>query len=275
MSRRRLDAELVRRELASSRTKAQELVAAGSVTVNGAPARKSASQVAASDAIHVKEQTDSGQYVSRGAQKLLGALQDFSGILPSVQGAHCLDAGASTGGFTDVLLQKGAASVLAVDVGYGQLAWKLRQDPKVTVLERTNIRYLDPETVEEEINLVVGDLSFISLTKVLPALIAAAPKALFILLVKPQFEAGKGNVGAGGVVTDPNVRSASVLKVAEEAQRLGLQVLGVTASPLPGPAGNVEYFLALAATQRDPEGATLSGDALVAAVKSAVNSGPQ
>jgi 23S rRNA (cytidine1920-2'-O)/16S rRNA (cytidine1409-2'-O)-methyltransferase len=159
-----------------------------------------------------------------------------------VAGRPCLDAGASTGGFTDVLLRAGAAHVVAADVGYGQLAWSLRTDPRVTVLDRVNVRTLDRVTPVPE--LVVADLSFISLTLVLPALVAcAAPDADFVLLVKPQFEVGKGRVGAGGVVRDAADRAASVRKVTGVAGQLGLGVLGVTASPLPGPAGNVEYFL--------------------------------
>jgi 23S rRNA (cytidine1920-2'-O)/16S rRNA (cytidine1409-2'-O)-methyltransferase len=165
-----------------------------------------------------------------------------------VAGRRCLDAGASTGGFTDVLLRAGAAHVVAVDVGYGQLAWPLRTDPRVTVLDRVNVRELSPEQVAPPPDLVTADLSFISLTLVLPALVAcAAPGADFVLLVKPQFEAGKGNVGAGGVVREPAQRAAAVRSVAAAAAGLGLGAAGVTASPLPGPAGNVEYFLWLRA----------------------------
>ena len=160
----------------------------------------------------------------------------------TVAGRQCLDAGASTGGFTDVLLRAGAAHVVAADVGYGQLAWSLRTDPRVTVLDRVNVRTLDQVTPVPEV--VVADLSFISLTLVLPALVArAAPDADFVLLVKPQFEVGKGRVGAGGVVREAADRSAAVRRVTSAADRLGLGVLGVTASPLPGPAGNVEYFV--------------------------------
>ena len=165
-----------------------------------------------------------------------------------VTGRRCLDAGASTGGFTDVLLRAGAGHVVAVDVGYGQLAWPLRTDPRVTVLDRVNVRELTPEQVAPAPELVTADLSFISLALVLPALAAcAAPGADFVLLVKPQFEAGKGNVGAGGVVRDPAQRAAAVRSVAATAAGLGLGAAGVTASPLPGPAGNVEYFLWLRA----------------------------
>jgi 23S rRNA (cytidine1920-2'-O)/16S rRNA (cytidine1409-2'-O)-methyltransferase len=160
----------------------------------------------------------------------------------TVAGRHCLDAGASTGGFTDVLLRAGAAHVVAADVGYGQLAWSLQTDPRVTVMDRVNVRTIGPLTPAPD--LVVADLSFISLTLVLPALVACAtPDADFVLLVKPQFEAGKDRVGAGGVVREATDRSAAVEKVSGAAAQLGLGVQGITASPLPGPAGNVEYFL--------------------------------
>ncbi|HEU5386479.1 MAG TPA: TlyA family RNA methyltransferase [Streptosporangiaceae bacterium] len=267
-ARARLDAELVRRGLARSREQAGELVAAGRVTVAGQRAAKAATQVSRDAPISVTDTGDPG-YVSRGGHKLAGALAAFGlaggpggnggadppvpglcGIVPpgastaglTVAGRDCLDAGASTGGFTDVLLRAGAAHVVAADVGYGQLAWSLRTDPRVTVLDRVNVRTL--EGVSPVPGLVVADLSFISLTLVLPALAAcAAPDADFVLLVKPQFEVGKGRVGAGGVVRDPADRADAVRKVAAAAAGLGLGVLGVTASPLPGPAGNVEYFL--------------------------------
>jgi 23S rRNA (cytidine1920-2'-O)/16S rRNA (cytidine1409-2'-O)-methyltransferase len=240
-ARARLDAELVRRGLARSREQAGELVAAGLVAVAGQRAAKPATQVARDTPITVTE-SGTPDYVSRGGHKLAGALAAFVPAGLVVQGQPCLDAGASTGGFTDVLLRAGAAHVVAADVGYGQLAWSLRTDSRVTVLDRVNVRTLDQ--VSPVPGLVVADLSFISLTLVLPALAAcAAPDADFVLLVKPQFEVGKGRVGAGGVVRETTDRSASVRKVAEAAGQLGLGVLGVTASPLPGPAGNVEYFL--------------------------------
>jgi len=263
-ARVRLDAELVRRGLARSREQAGELVAAGLVTVAGQRAAKPATQVRRDAPISIADAGEPG-YDSRGGHKLDGALAAFggagapgSGVSPGEQsvppgqqsgpaglvvaGRPCLDAGASTGGFTDVLLRAGAAHVVAADVGYGQLAWSLRTDPRVTVLDRVNVRTLDRVTPVPE--LVVADLSFISLTLVLPALVAcAAPDADFVLLVKPQFEVGKGRVGAGGVVRDAADRSASVRRVADAAAQLGLGVLGVTASPLPGPAGNVEYFV--------------------------------
>ena len=240
-TRVRLDAELVRRGLARSREQAGELVAAGRVTVAGLRAAKAATQVSRDTPISIADTGEPG-YVSRGGRKLAGALTVFGPAGLTVAGRACLDAGASTGGFTDVLLRAGAAHVVAADVGYGQLAWSLRTDPRVTVLDRVNVRTL--EQVTPVPGLVVADLSFISLTLVLPALVAsAAPDADFVLLVKPQFEVGKGRVGAGGVVRDSEDRADAVRTVAAAAGQLGLGVQGITASPLPGPAGNVEYFL--------------------------------
>ena len=239
--RSRLDAELVRRRLARSRDQAAELIASGRVAVAGTTAVKAATQVAQDAAITVTEPV-AGRFASRGGRKLEGALGAFPGLL--VAGRRALDAGASTGGFTDVLLRAGAEHVVAVDVGYGQLAWALRADPRVTALDRVNVRHLTPQQVAPAPGLVTADLSFISLTLVLPALAAcAAPDADFVLLVKPQFEVGKGNVGTGGVVRDPAQRAAAVASVAAAALEAGLGVAGVTASPLPGPSGNVEYFL--------------------------------
>ena len=238
-TRARLDAELVRRGLARSREQAGELVAAGLVAVAGQRASKAATQVARDAPITV---TDSGGpgYVSRGGHKLAGALATFPDL--DVTGRNALDAGASTGGFTDVLLRAGAAHVVAADVGYGQLAWPLRTDSRVTVMDRVNVRTLGPVTPVPD--LVVADLSFISLTLVLPALVACADAdADFVLLVKPQFEVGKGRVGSGGVVREAGDRADAVRRVTSVAWELGLGVLGITASPLPGPAGNVEYFL--------------------------------
>ena len=244
--RSRLDAELVRRGLARSREQAADLITAGRVTVSGEAAVKPATQVTRDAPIIVAEHDADPGYVSRGGHKLAGALAAFPAL--TVAGRHCLDAGASTGGFTDVLLRAGAAHVTAADVGYGQLAWSLRTDPRVTVLDRVNVRSLQPEQVAEPDgrlpDLVVADLSFISLALVLPALAAsAAADADFVLLVKPQFEVGKGRVGAGGVVRDAGLRAEAVSSVAGVATTLGLGACGVTASPLPGPAGNVEYFV--------------------------------
>jgi 23S rRNA (cytidine1920-2'-O)/16S rRNA (cytidine1409-2'-O)-methyltransferase len=243
MARRaRLDAELVRRGLARSRAQAADLIAAGQVAVHGQAAGKPATQVGQDAAITVQQAASGPDYVSRGGHKLAGALAAFADL--RVGGRRCLDAGASTGGFTDVLLRSGAGHVVAADVGYGQLAWNIRSDPRVTVLDRVNVRSLQPEQVAPPPELVTADLSFISLTQVLPALAeCAAPGADFVVLVKPQFEVGKGQVGAGGVVREPELRAGAVAGVAKAALALGLGVRGLTASPLPGPSGNVEYFL--------------------------------
>ena len=247
MARRaRLDAELVRRGFARSREQAGELVDAGLVEVAGVLARKPASSVDPAAAIRVK---DAGpQYVSRGAHKLLGALDAFGPAGLRVSGRRCLDAGASTGGFTQVLLNADAAQVAAVDVGYGQIAWSLRTDERVSVYERTNVRTLTPEAIGGPVELCVADLSFISLRLVLPALASClVPGGDLVPMVKPQFEVGKERVGAGGVVRDPELRADAVLSVAEAAAGLGLGTAGVVASPLPGPSGNVEFFLWLRA----------------------------
>ncbi len=250
MARRaRLDSELVRRGLARSREQAQELVAAGRVSVAGTVASKPATQVEPAAPIVVREVRDQPDYASRGAHKLAGALARFTPLGLTVAGRRCLDAGASTGGFTDVLLRAGAAHVVAVDVGYGQLVWSLRQDPRVTVRDRTNVRGLTLADLDgEPAALVVADRSVISLALVLPALRACAtPDADFVLMVKPQFEVGREALGSGGVVRDPALRAAAVRTIAERAAELGLGVRGVVASPLPGPSGNVEYFLWLRA----------------------------
>jgi len=274
MTRRaRVDAELVRRGLARSRQQAAELIGAGRVTIDGMPAVKPATAVAVTSALAV-EGAGERTWVSRGAHKLIGALDTF-GI--DVTGRRCLDAGASTGGFTEVLLDRGAAEVVAVDVGYGQLAWSLRSDARVRVIERTNVREVTPEVIGGPVDLVVADLSFISLSTVLPALtICAAAHADIVPMVKPQFEVGRTQVGPGGVVTDPQLRAGAVLTVAHRAADLGWQTLGATASPLPGPSGNVEYFLWLRA-QADgaPADRALIGEALDAEVLRAVAEGPR
>ncbi|WP_433337949.1 TlyA family RNA methyltransferase [Spirillospora sp. CA-294931] len=246
MTRRRLDAELVRRGLARSREHASQLIAEGRVKAGGQVAGKAATQVETGSAIVVQDAEAGPEYVSRGGHKLAGALDAFTGL--EVAGRRCLDAGASTGGFTDVLLRRGAAHVDAVDVGYGQIAWSLRTDERVTVIERVNVRELTPAMLEGAPGLVVGDLSFISLRLVLGPLRACADaEADYAMMVKPQFEVGKERVGAGGVVREPELRAEAVRGVADHAAALGLGVRGVTASPLPGPSGNVEYFLWLRA----------------------------
>lgn len=246
MARRtRLDAELVRRGLARSRAEAAELLAAGRVRVRGAPAHKAATMVDPAEPVVVRDGGPAAtDYVSRGARKLVGALDAFAASGLRVAGRRCLDAGASTGGFTEVLLRAGAAEVVAVDVGYGQLAWSLRNDPRVRVHERTNVRTLTPDAIGGPVDLVVADLSFISLRLVLPALVGATRAAGdLVLMVKPQFEVGKGRVGAGGVVRDPELRAEAVRGVAGAGAGHRLGVAGIARSPLPGPAGNVELFL--------------------------------
>jgi 23S rRNA (cytidine1920-2'-O)/16S rRNA (cytidine1409-2'-O)-methyltransferase len=239
VTRRRLDLELVRRRLAATGSEAREAIHAGRVTVGGRPALKPEFLVGAAEPVVVVG--GARPYVSRGGEKLAGVLDRF-GIDPL--GRPCLDAGASTGGFTDVLLHRGAGHVVAVDVGYGQLAWKLRADPRVTAFERTNVRSLRPEDLPYRPQLVVGDLSFISLAAVIPSLAAVgAPGADHVLLVKPQFEAEPGEVQRGGVVRDPSVWKRTVEGVAEACRTHGLGPAAVAASPLPGPAGNIEFFL--------------------------------
>lgn len=269
MTRRaRVDAELVRRGLARSRQQAAELIGAGRVTINGMPAAKPATAIPIDASLSVAT-ADERSWVSRGAHKLIGALDAFD---ISVADARCLDAGASTGGFTEVLLDRGAREVVAVDVGYGQLAWSLRSDDRVTVLERTNVRDLTPDAIGGHVDRAVADLSFISLSTVLPALLAcASADADIVPMVKPQFEVGKDRVGAGGVVSDPRLRAEAVLAVAHRAAELNWHAVAVTASPLPGPSGNVEYFLHLRATPEHP----LTGDKLEQAVERAVAEGPQ
>jgi 23S rRNA (cytidine1920-2'-O)/16S rRNA (cytidine1409-2'-O)-methyltransferase len=257
MARRtRLDAELVRRGLARSREQAVELIDAGRVEVRGTVARKAAAMVDPADPVRVVGADAGDGYVSRGGHKLAGALAAFAPLGLAVAGRRCLDAGASTGGFTDVLLRNGAAAVVAVDVGYGQLAWALRGDPRVEVHDRTNVRSLTPEQIGGPVQLTVADLSFISLRLVLGALCACtAADGDLLPMIKPQFEVGRGRVGDGGVVRDPGLRAEAVLEVAGYAAQLGLGVAGVTPSPLPGPSGNVEFFLWLRrdAAAVDPE----------------------
>ena len=243
MRLRRLDSELVRRGIARSRGHAQKLIESGRVRLDGEVVLKPARQMNPAQAVVVAQGDDEG-YVSRGAHKLAGALDALGDAAPVIAGRRCLDAGASTGGFTDVLLRRGASSVVAVDVGYGQLAWKLQTDPRVHVLDRTNVRTLDPRAVAPAPQVVVGDMSFISLTLVIPALVAAAaPDADFLLMVKPQFEIGKDRLGRGGGGGAPPHPGESGEKVARCALAEGLAIAAVQASPLPGPSGNIEYFI--------------------------------
>ncbi len=246
--RLRLDAELVRRGLARSREHATELIVAGRVSVNKAVAMKPATGVTTDSDLVVREDTSSPEYASRGGHKLAGALAVFGPQGLKVSGRRCLDAGASTGGFTDVLLREGAREVVAVDVGYGQLVWSLRNDPRVRVHDRTNVREIDTALIGGPVDLVVGDLSFISLDLVLDALISVTVHdGDLLLMVKPQFEVGKDRLGKGGVVRDLGHRADAVMAIAEGGARRGWAARAVTTSPLPGPSGNVEFFLWLSA----------------------------
>jgi 23S rRNA (cytidine1920-2'-O)/16S rRNA (cytidine1409-2'-O)-methyltransferase len=263
--RLRLDAELVRRGLARSREHASELIAQRRVTVAGAVATKPATGVTTDAAVVVATDPDRPEYVSRGGHKLAGALAVFEPEGFVVEGRRCLDAGASTGGFTDVLLRHGAAQVVAVDVGYGQLAWKLQSDERVLVRDRVNVRELTTGITDGPVDVVVGDLSFISLELVLDALLGVtAPDGDLALMVKPQFEVGKDRVGKGGVVRDPALRAEAVAHVAAAAASRGWGAHQLATSPLPGPSGNVEFFLWL---RRGP--ATLDEEAIHTTVRAA------
>lgn len=239
-----MDAELVRRGLARSREQASALIAAGRVSVNGTVAAKAATGVTTDADLVVREDSSRADYASRGGHKLAGALEVLMPLGLSVAGRRCLDAGASTGGFTDVLLRTGAREVVAVDVGYGQLLWPLRNDARVLVHDRTNVRDLDIELIGGAVDVVVADLSFISLDLVLPHLIGViAQDGDLVLMVKPQFEVGRDRLGKGGVVRDLGHRADAVVGIGDAAARRGWGARAVTTSPLPGPSGNVEFFL--------------------------------
>ena len=240
--KKRLDVLLVERGLVESRERARGLILSGVVFVNGERLDKAGQKLSEDVEIDVK---DKGiPFVSRGGLKIEGAL-DFFNIDPTDK--HCLDVGQSTGGFTDCLLQRGAASVVGVDVGYGQVALKVRNDPRVTVIERTNFRYFDPGTLERPVDLAVVDVSFISLELILPVVEKClAPGGLVIALIKPQFEVGKGLVGSQGVVRDESLHEKVVQKVCDFAmENLGLIVKGTGTSPIQGPKGNREFFCLL------------------------------
>jgi len=243
LAKQRLDLLLVDRHLCESRAIAQRLIRAGEVKVNQQVIDKPGTEIALTAEIEVAQKPP---YVSRGGQKLAKALQTFP---LQVANRICLDGGISTGGFTDCLLQAGAAKVYGVDVGYGQVAWTIRQDPRVILKERTNFRHLTPAQLygdAEPADLGVMDLSFISLTKVLePLWNLLQPPREVILLVKPQFEVGRSRLGKNGVVRNPEDRAIAIYQVGLAAQQQGWQAMGVTASPLPGPAGNIEYLLGL------------------------------
>jgi len=236
-ARRRLDQELVRRGLVESRTRAQQAISAGRVLVSGSPADRAGRLVDPAEPIVLAGPPP--RFVSRGGEKLDAALEHFA---VDVSGLRCLDAGASTGGFTDCLLQRGAASVVAVDVGHGQLDWSLRNDPRVIVREGVNVRHATPEDLGGPFPVLTADLSFISLRVVGPALATlVAPGGDAVVLIKPQFEAGRAEVGKGGVVTDPAVHRRVVEDVTASFESLGLRAAGVMESPLKGPAGNTEF----------------------------------
>ena len=248
---------MVRRRLARSREQARALVEAGRVSVAGMVATKPSTMVDEAAAVVVRTDEDDPGFASRGAWKLAGALERMGG--PGVDGRLCLDAGASTGGFTDVLLRAGAREVVCVDVGYGLLDWRLRTDPRVTVIDRLNVRLLQPADLPFRPQLIVADLSFISLQLVLPALIAcAAEGADLVPMVKPQFEVGREAVGSGGVVRDLAQRAAAVRKIAATAYDMGWGTVACAASPLPGPSGNVEFFLWLRADAGAPDDAAIN-----------------
>lgn len=240
MKRLRLDKLLVDRGHVASRDRAQRLIMAGAVRVNGQVVDKPGVAVDAESRVELTQPDI--PFVSRGGLKLDAALTHFA--VP-VAGRVVLDVGASTGGFTDCVLRRGARAVVAVDVGYGQFAWSLRQDPRVVLLERRNVRFLEAKDLPLVPGLVVVDVSFIALSLVLPTIVALAPGAEILALVKPQFEVGKGQVGKGGVVRDAVQRAAAVERVRACAQSLGLTCVGAFESPVPGPKGNRETFLYL------------------------------
>ncbi len=240
MQRERIDKLLVDRGLADSRTKAQALVMAGSVLVDEQLVIKSSEKFPLGAHIRVKQRSEAGRYVSRGGLKLEAALREFQ---IDVSGLVCLDVGASTGGFTDCLLQHGARQIVAVDVGHNQIDWKLRNDPRVELREGVNARYFSVSDFDQRFDLVTIDVAFISVTKILPAVVPLLSNTGRILtLIKPQFEVGKGEVGKGGVVKEPAQHERAISTVNAEAESLGLKVLGVITSPITGAEGNVEFL---------------------------------
>ena len=274
MSPGRVDAELVRRGLARSRAHAGELVRAGRVSVEGQPVAKPSAPVPDGAGLEVVADDADPGYASRAALKLAGALDALAAdavgrrLADAVEGAWCLDLGASTGGFTDVLVRRGAAHVVALDVGHGQLVERLRVDERVTVVEGYNVRDLVRADLARTPDLVVGDLSFISLTLVLPPLARVLePGTPVLLMVKPQFEVGKDRLGSGGVVRDPELHVRAVLDVVAAGAEVGLLARAVVPSPLPGPSGNREFFVAF---ERDEPAAGVVAGAAEAAVRAAV-----
>ncbi|WP_426566681.1 TlyA family RNA methyltransferase [Angustibacter sp. McL0619] len=272
MSSARLDVELVRRGLARSRGTADEMIRGGRVVVEGREATKASAKVTAQTQIDVLP-GEHPDYVGRGALKLEGLLDDLAPG-PAVVGRRCLDAGASTGGFTEVLLSRGASEVLAVDVGQDQLAPRLRADPRVRDLPGTTVRGLNGDQVGGRVDLLVADLSFISLQVVMPDLSGLVhPGGDLLLLVKPQFEVGRERLGSGGVVRDHALRAQAVQQVARAGLAAGLLVRAVRASRWPGPSGNVEYFVWLSVDDGTPVDA-LTDEQLADATQRAVEEGP-
>jgi 23S rRNA (cytidine1920-2'-O)/16S rRNA (cytidine1409-2'-O)-methyltransferase len=250
--KKRLDSLLLERGLAENRKQAQALILAGEVLVDNRPLDKAGTRIPAIADIRIRG--EGNPYVSRGGLKLRGALDAF-GV--SVIGLVALDVGASTGGFTDCLLQAGAVKVYAVDVGYGQLAWKLRDDPRVVSIERTNIRHYGGAGISDEIDLAVLDASFISLKAIIPSVLRLIRGgALLVALVKPQFEVEKNEVGSRGVVHEPELHRRVLIEIEAFCRGLGLMVLGICESPLKGPAGNREYFICL---RKPPDSGTVRG----------------
>ena len=241
MKRERIDKLLVERGLAESRTKAQALIMAGVVLVNEQRIDKSSDAFPPDAAIRIKGANDpSVRYVGRGGLKLEAALREFA---LNINGLECLDVGASTGGFTDCLLQHGARRVVAIDVGHNQIDWRIRNDQRVEVREGVNARYLRPEDFDHSFDLAVMDVSFISATKIMPAVIPLlAPSGRLVILIKPQFEVGRGEVGSGGIVRDPDKHARVIEEVNQAACELGLAVLGKIESPIHGADGNVEFL---------------------------------
>ena len=265
--KKRLDVELVDRGLVQSRERAKVVIMEGLVYVNGQKSDKAGTPVKEDDRIEVRGETL--RYVSRGGKKLEKAMQVFPVVL---EGCTCMDIGASTGGFTDCMLQNGAVKVYAVDVGYGQLAWSLRTDERVVNLERTNIRYITEEQVPQPVDFISVDVSFIPLTLVLPvAHRLHKAGAQMVCLVKPQFEAGKDKVGKKGVVRDPQIHREVIRKVIDCAAELGFWVRGLDFSPIKGPEGNIEYLLFLQKPQQEalPPEETVAEEQVAGVVDSA------
>jgi 23S rRNA (cytidine1920-2'-O)/16S rRNA (cytidine1409-2'-O)-methyltransferase len=239
LAKDRIDKLILERGMAPSRERARALIMEGKVLVNGTPVSKAGDLVSADSEIGIRG--EDLKYVSRGGLKLEAAVNEF-GI--RLKGKTAMDVGSSTGGFTDLMLQSGAKRVYCIDVGYGQLAWKLRQDPRVVLLERTNIRHLEKKSIPVAIDIAVIDVSFISLSKVVPHVLEfIAVNGEIVALIKPQFEVGKGEVGKGGIVKDEEKRAAAVGRIREEFESLGLKVNGIIQSPITGQKGNIEYLI--------------------------------